>query len=215
MPGAKNPQMVDVKSVTVSPSCAAPADRPDRSDEVTLVEPKSSWRSMPRASRTGSSAPVAGQPGARARRARPALSLGRLRSRTARSLQRPQGRPSLAAEKIDFVPRWARSTAPSRSPARRPERRAAQDSTCRWGRGRAAGHDADITLEAGGGKLVFDGTLERAWSERAAARHVSSSADSDRLSRRPARTAGQGAPAAAAARRQILLRGQHRGLGPL
>lgn len=161
-PGSKNANMVEVKSVTVKPSLLGLLGGNIEVGEVTLVEPKivlevnaegkPNWEFAPSVAEAKPAAPKPSTP-------RP-LSLGRLTidngtllfsdSKAGISVVAEKANFSASVGSIDGPYSLAGGATVNGSPLR---------LDLAVGAKSAAGHTADVALEAGGGKLTFKGTL--------------------------------------------------------
>ena len=217
LPGSKNPDMVEVKSVVVKPVLLALLRGEVEPGEVTLVEPKivleinaegkPNWEFTPS---VAEAVPAAAKPAS----PKP-LSLGRLTvqngtlifsdSRAGLSVSAGKANFSASVGSIDGPYALAGGAVVNDAPLR---------IDLAVGAKTAAGHAVDVALEAGGGKLAFKGTL----SELGPAARLSgrASAASDNLVAFAETPDQDGRPAAAApaaaAGRQVQLRRSRRAL---
>lgn len=161
--GSKNPNMVEVKSITVKPSLLALLTGGIEVSEVTLVEPKivleinaegkPNWEFAPSVAQAK---PAAAKPSS----ARP-LSLGRLTidngtlifsdSKTGHSAVAEKADFSASVGSIDGPYSLAGSATLNGAPLKLELAVGAKQAT--------AGHKVDLSLEAGGGKAALKGTL--------------------------------------------------------
>ncbi len=180
-PGSKNANMVEVKSVTVKPSLLGLLGGNIEVGEVTLVEPKivlevnaegkPNWEFAPSVAEAKPAAPKPSTP-------RP-LSLGRLTidngtllfsdSKAGISVVAEKANFSASVGSIDGPYSLAGGATVNGSPLR---------LDLAVGAKSAAGHTADVALEAGGGKLTFKGTLSELGPAAKLAGTASVSADS-------------------------------------
>jgi uncharacterized protein involved in outer membrane biogenesis len=162
MPGSKNPNMVEIKSVSVRPSLLALLGGNIEVSEVTLVEPKivleinaqgkPNWEFAPSVAEAKPAAPKPSSP-------KP-LSLGRLNIENGTLIfSDSKAGLSVVAEKANFSASVASLDGPyslaggatiNGSPLKIDLNVSAKGTD---------GHAADLSLEAGGGKLGFKGTL--------------------------------------------------------
>ena len=162
LPGSKNPDMVEVKSVVVKPVLLALLWGEVEPGEVTLVEPKivleinaqgkPNWEFTPS---VAEAVPAAAKPAS----PKP-LSLGRLTvrngtlifsdSRAGLSVSAGKANFSASVGSIDGPYALAGGAVVNDAPLR---------IDLAVGAKTAAGHAVDVALEAGGGKLAFKGTL--------------------------------------------------------
>jgi uncharacterized protein involved in outer membrane biogenesis len=179
--GSKNPNMVEVKAVTVKPSVLALLGGNVEVDEVTLVEPKivlevnaegkPNWEFTPSAAETKPAAPQPGSP-------KP-LSLGRLAIENGTLIfSDSRAGLSVVAEKANFVASMGSIDGPyslagdatlNGTPLKLDLAISAKGSN---------GHNADVSLQAGGGKLTFSGTLSELGPNARLAGKASVAADS-------------------------------------
>ena len=178
--GAKNPNMVEVKSVTVKPSLGALLTGSIEVGEVTLVEPKivleinaegkPNWEFAPSVAEAKPAAPKPSSP-------KP-LSLGRLTIENGTLIfSDSKAGLSVVAEKANFSASVGSLDGPYSL---------AGDATINGtplkldlsvGVKEPSGHHAEVALEAGGGKLAFKGTLSELGPNARAVGLASSSAD--------------------------------------
>lgn len=162
VPGSKNANMVEVKSVTVKPSVLALLMGGIEVSEVTLVEPKivlevnaegkPNWEFAPS---VAEAKPAAAKPSS----AKP-LSLGRLTIENGTLIfSDSKAGVSVVAQKANF----SASVGSLDGPYSLAGNATVNDAPLRLdlavGARTASGHTADVALEAGGGKLSFKGTL--------------------------------------------------------
>ncbi|WP_422034024.1 AsmA family protein [Reyranella sp.] len=173
--GSKNANMVEVKSVTVKPSLLALLGGSIEVSEVTLVEPKivleinaegkPNWEFAPS---VAEAKPAAAKPGS----PRP-LSLGRLTIDNGTLIfSDSKAGLSVVAEKANFTASVGSIDGPYSLAGDASVNGTPLRLDLAVGRRGANGHTADLTLQAGGGKLGFKGTL----SELGAAAKISGSA---------------------------------------
>lgn len=181
MPGSKNPNMVEVKSVTVKPSLLGLLGGNIEVGEVTLVEPKivleinaqgkPNWEFAPSVAEAKPAAPKPGSP-------RP-LSLGRLTIDNGTLLfSDSKAGVSVVAEKANFSASVGSIDGPYALAGGATINGSPLKLDLAVGAKSAAGHSADVALEAGGGKLTFKGTLSELGPAAKAAGVASVSADS-------------------------------------
>ncbi len=162
VPGSKNPNMVEVKSVTVKPSLLALLAGGIEMSEVTLIEPKivleinaegkPNWEFTPS---VAEAKPAAAKPGS----ARP-LSLGRLTIENGTLIfSDSKAGISLVAEKAGFSASVGSLDGPYSLAGGATVNGAPLRLDLAVGAKGAAGHNADVSLQAGGGKLAFKGTV--------------------------------------------------------
>ncbi len=162
VPGSKNPNMVEVKSVTVKPSLLAMLTGRIEVSEVTLVEPKivleinaegkPNWEFAPS---VAEAKPAAAKPSS----PRP-LSLGRLTIDNGTLIfSDSKAGISVVAEKANFSASVGSLDGPYSLVGGATVNGAPLKLDLAVGLKGAAGHSADVTLQAGGGKLGFKGTL--------------------------------------------------------
>ena len=212
--GARGAQMLDVKSVSVSPSLWALLTGRIEVASLTLVEPKiylepgsdgrPNWQFRPEGA--ANQAPGAPSEGFNMSIGRLAIENGTL------SFYDPKNGVAITAEKIDVVASVGSEEGPFAVAGSAVLNGTPLKIDAKVGARESAGHNADITLETGGGKLVFDGTLSDLNPNTRLLGNVSMHADSlTGFLAALLTAAGQERPRlAAAARRQILLRGRHR-----
>ena len=162
VPGSKNPNMVEVKSVTVKPSLLALLAGGIEVSEVTLVEPKivleinaegkPNWEFTPS---VAEAKPAAAKPSS----PKP-LSLGRLTIDNGTLIfSDSKAGISVVAEKADFSASVGSLDGPYTLAGGATVNGAPLKLDLAVSAKGAAGHNADISLQAGGGKLAFKGTL--------------------------------------------------------
>ena len=162
VPGSKNANMVEVKSVTVKPSLLALLTGSIEVSEVTLVEPKivlevnaegkPNWEFAPS---VAEAKPAAAKPSS----ARP-LSLGRLTIENGTLLfSDSKAGVSVVADKANFSASVGSLDGPYSLNGGATVNDAPLKLALAVGARNASGHTADVALEAGGGKLSFKGTL--------------------------------------------------------
>lgn len=161
-PGSKNPNMVEVKSVTVKPSLLALLTGRIEAGEVTLVEPKivleinaegkPNWEFTPS---VAEAKPAAAKPSS----PKP-LSLGRLTIDNGTLIfSDSKAGLSVVAEKANFSASIGSLDGPYALAGGATVNGAPLSLNLALGLKGATGHSADVTLQAGGGKLGFKGTL--------------------------------------------------------
>ncbi len=161
-PGAKNPNMVEVKSVTVKPALLALLVGRIEVSEVTLVEPKivleinaegkPNWEFAPS---VAEAKPAAAKPSS----PKP-LSLGRLTIDNGTLIfSDSKAGLSVVAEKANFSASVGSLDGPYALAGGATVNGAPLKLDLAVGLKGAAGHTADVNLQAGGGKLGFKGTL--------------------------------------------------------
>jgi uncharacterized protein involved in outer membrane biogenesis len=162
LPGSKNPNMVEIKSVTVKPSLFALLGGNLEVNSVTLVEPrivlevnaegKPNWEFTPSvaAAKPAAATPSSPQP----------LSLGQLDIENGIILfsDSKQG-VSVAAEQANFSASVGSLDGPYRLTGSARVNGAPLDIDLSVSAKGSSGHAADLALSAGGGKLTFKGTL--------------------------------------------------------
>lgn len=162
MPGSKNPNMVDVKSVTVKPSLLALLAGGIEVSEVTLVEPKivleinaegkPNWEFAPS---VAEAKPAAAKPSS----PKP-LSLGRLTIDNGTLIfSDSKAGLSVVAEKANFSASIGSLEGPYALAGSATVNGAPLKLDLAMGAKGAAGHNTDVSLQAGGGKLAFKGTV--------------------------------------------------------
>jgi hypothetical protein len=162
LPGSKNPDMVEVKSVTVRPSLVALLAGDIEVAGVTLVEPKivleinaegkPNWEFAPSVE---DARPAAAKPGS----PKP-LSLGRLTVEKGTLIfSDSKAGLSMAAEKADFSASVGSIDGPFSLTGGATVNGAPLKIDLAVSAKSAAGHTVDVALEAGGGKLFYKGTL--------------------------------------------------------
>ena len=160
--GSKNPNMVEVKSVTVKPSLLGLLMGKIEVGEVTLVEPKivleinaegkPNWEFAPS---VAEAKPAAAKPSS----PRP-LSLGRLTIDNGTLIfSDSKAGLSVVAEKANFSASVGSLDGPYSLAGGATVNGAPLNLDLAVGPKGATGHSADVTLQAGGGKLGFKGTL--------------------------------------------------------
>lgn len=160
--GAKPPNMVEVKSVTVKPSLLGLLVGKIEVAEITLIEPrialevaadgKPNWEFAPSAA---DAKPAAAKP----EPSRP-LSLGLLRIENgALTFSDPKAGLSIVAEKANFSGSIGSLDGPYALAGGATVNGAPLTLDLALGAKGASGHSADLTLQTGGGKLGFKGTL--------------------------------------------------------
>ena len=162
LPGSKNPNMVEIRSVTVKPSLFALLGGNIEVSSVTLVEPKivlevnaqgkPNWEFTPSVEAAKPAAPKPSSP-------KP-LSLGRLNIENGTVIfsDAAQGL-SLVAEKADFSASVGSVDGPYSLSGGASINGAPLKIDLSVSAKGTNGHAADLALEAGGGKLTFKGTL--------------------------------------------------------
>ena len=159
--GARGPQMLDVKSVSVSPSLWALLTGRIEVGALTLVEPKiflepgsdgkPNWEFRPE----GAASQASGAPSEGFN-----LSIGRLAIENGTlAFYDPKNGVAITAEKINVVASVGSEVGPFAVAGSAVLNGTPVKIDAKIGARESAGHNADITLETGGGKLVFDGTL--------------------------------------------------------
>ncbi len=172
VPGSKNANMVEVKSVTVKPSLLALLGGNIEVSEVTLVEPKivleinaegkPNWEFAPSVAEAKPAAPKPSSP-------RP-LSLGRLTIDNGTLVfSDSKAGLSVVADKANFTASVGSIDGPYSLAGDASINGAPLRLDLAVGARGANGHTADLALQAGGGKLGFKGTL----SELGAAAKIS------------------------------------------
>lgn len=180
VPGSKNANMVEVKSVTVKPSLLALLMGGIEVSEVTLVEPKivlevnaegkPNWEFAPS---VAEAKPAAAKPGS----ARP-LSLGRLTIDNGTLIfSDSKAGLSVVAQKANFSASVGSLDGPYSLTGSAIVNDAPLKLALAVGARNASGHTADVALEAGGGKLSFKGTLSELGPNARAAGMASVSAE--------------------------------------
>src|SRR6266851_1845413 len=184
VPGSKNPNMVEMKSVTATLSVGALLTGSLAVSEVSLVEPKivleinaegkPNWEFTPSVAEAKPAAATPSTP-------RP-LSLGRLTiengtlifsdSRAGLSVVAEKANFSASVGSIDGPYSLAGDATINGAALKLDLSVGAQDTS-----GGASGHTAEVALEAGGGKLSFKGTLSELGPSARAVGMASSSAD--------------------------------------
>ncbi len=160
--GAKNPNMVEVKSVTVKPSLPALLTGSIEVGEVTLVEPKivleinaegkPNWEFAPSIAEAKPAAPKPSSP-------RP-LSLGRLTIENGTLLfSDSKAGVSVVADKANFTASVGSMDGPYALAGDATINGSPLKLDLAVGARKADGHAADLALTAGGGKLTFKGTM--------------------------------------------------------
>ncbi|MGQ0584048.1 MAG: AsmA family protein [Reyranella sp.] len=180
MPGSKNANMVEVKSVTVKPSLLALLMGGIEVSEVTLVEPKivlevnaegkPNWEFAPS---VAEAKPAAAKPSS----AKP-LSLGRLTIDNGTLIfSDSKAGVSVVAEKANFSASVGSLDGPYSLNGGATVNDAPLKLALAVGARNASGHTADVALEAGGGKLSFKGTLSELGPSARVAGMASASAE--------------------------------------
>jgi uncharacterized protein involved in outer membrane biogenesis len=178
--GAKNPNMVEVKSVTVRFSLLALLTGTIDVNEVTLVEPKivlevnaegkPNWEFAPSVAEAKPAAPRASTP--------LPVSLGRVAIENGTLIfSDSQAGLSVVAEKANFSASVGSIDGPYSLAGHANVNGAPLRLDLSVGAKAAAGHTAEVALEAGGGKLSFKGTLSEFGANARAVGLASSSAD--------------------------------------
>jgi len=180
-PGSKNPNMVEVKSVTVKPSLLALLGGSIEVSEVTLVEPKivleinaagkPNWEFAPS---VAEAKPAAAKPAS----PRP-LSLGQLTIDNGTLIfSDSKAGLSVAAEKANFTASVGSIDGPYSLSGGASVNGAPLRLDLSVGARSSNGHTADLALQAGGGKLGFKGTLSELGAAAKISGTASASADS-------------------------------------
>ena len=162
MAGSKNPNMVEVKSVTVKPSLLGLLAGSIEIGEVTLVEPKivleinaegkPNWEFAPSVAEANPAAPKSSSP-------KP-LSLGRLTIENGTLIfSDSKAGLSVIAEKANFSASVGSMDGPYSLAGGATVNGSPLKLDLAVGAKEATGHDADVSLQAGDGKLAFKGTL--------------------------------------------------------
>jgi uncharacterized protein involved in outer membrane biogenesis len=178
--GAKNPNMVEVKSVTVRFSLLALLVGGIDVSEVTLVEPKivlevnaegkPNWEFTPSVAEAKPAAPRPGTP--------LPVSLGRVAIENGTLIfSDSQAGLSVVAEKANFSASVGSIDGPYSLAGNATINGTPLRLDLAVGAKAASGHTADVALEAGGGKLSFTGTLSELGPKARAVGLASSSAD--------------------------------------
>jgi uncharacterized protein involved in outer membrane biogenesis len=181
VPGSKNPNMVEVKSVTVKPALLPLLVGSIDVSEVILVEPKivleinaegtPNWEFTPS---VAEAKPAAAKPGT----PKP-LSLGRLTIEDGSLIfSDSKAGLSVVAEKANFSASVGSLDGPYSLAGGATINGAPLRIDLSVGAKGAAGHDAEVALQAGGGKLSFKGTLSELGPNARLSGIASSSADS-------------------------------------
>ena len=181
VPGSKNANMVEVKSVTVKPAILPLLSGGIEVDEVTLVEPKivleidaagkPNWEFAPSVAEAKPAAPRAG-PG------RP-LSLGRLAIENGTLIfSDAKAGLSVVAEKANFTASVGSLDGPYSLAGNATVNGSALKLDLAVGAKGQAGHNAELSLQVGGGRLGFKGTLSDLGPAARVAGSASISADS-------------------------------------
>jgi len=179
--GSKNPNMVEVKSVTVKPSLLALLGGRIEVSEVTLVEPKivleinaagkPNWEFAPS---VAEAKPAAAKPSS----PRP-LSLGQLTIDNGTLIfSDSKAGLSVAAEKANFTASVGSIDGPYSLSGGASVNGAPLRLDLAVGARGSNGHTADLALQAGGGKLGFKGTLSELGAAGKISGAASASADS-------------------------------------
>jgi uncharacterized protein involved in outer membrane biogenesis len=180
VPGSKNANMVEVKSVTVKPSLLALLMGGIEVSEVTLVEPKivlevnaegkPNWEFAPS---VAEAKPAAAKPSS----AKP-LSLGRLTIENGTLLfSDSKAGVSVVADKANFSASVGSLDGPYSLNGGATVNDAPLKLALAVGARNASGHTADVALEAGDGKLSFKGTLSELGPNARVAGMASASAE--------------------------------------
>ena len=180
VPGSKNPNMVEVKSVTVKPSLVALLTGSLEVGEVTLVEPKivleinaegkPNWEFAPS---VAEAKPAAAKPSS----ARP-LSVGRLTIDNGTLIfSDSKAGLSVVAEKANFSASVGSVDGPYSLAGGATINGAPLKIDLSISAKGASGHNAEVALEAGGGKLSFKGMLSELGPNARLSGMASSSAD--------------------------------------
>jgi uncharacterized protein involved in outer membrane biogenesis len=180
-PGSKNANMVEVKSVTVKPSLLGLLGGNIEIGEVTLVEPKivleinaegkPNWEFTPSVAEAKPAAPKPSTP-------RP-LTLGRLTIDNGTLIfSDSKAGLSVVAEKANFSASVGSIDGPYTLAGGATINGSPLKLDLAVGAKSAAGHNADVALQAGGGKLTFKGTLSELGPAAKVAGVASVSADS-------------------------------------
>jgi uncharacterized protein involved in outer membrane biogenesis len=180
MPGSKNPNMVEVKSVTARLSLGALLTGGIEASEITLVEPKivlevnaegkPNWEFTPSVAEAKPAAPKPSSP-------RP-LSLGRLTIDNGTLIfSDSKAGLSVVAEKANFSASVGSIDGPYSLAGGATINGAPLRLDLSIGAKGPSGHTADVALEAGGGKLSFRGTLSELGPNARLSGMASSSAD--------------------------------------
>ena len=178
--GSKNPNMVEVKSVTVKPSLLALLTGRIEVGEVTLVEPKIVLEINAEGKPNWEFAPsVAGAKPAAAKPSSPRpLSLGRLTIDNGTLIfSDSKAGLSVVGEKANFTASVGSIDGPYTLAGGAAVNGAPLKLDLAVGAKTASGHTADVTLQAGGGRLGFKGTLSELGPEARLAGTASVSAD--------------------------------------
>ena len=181
VPGSKNANMVEVKSVTVKPAILPLLSGVIEVDEVTLVEPKivleinaagkPNWEFAPSVAEAKPAAPKAGP-------ARP-LSLGRLTIENGTLIfSDAKAGLSMVAEKANFTASVGSLDGPYSLAGNATVNGSALKLDLAVGARGQAGHNAELSLQVGGGRLGFKGTLSELGPAARVAGSASVSADS-------------------------------------
>lgn len=159
--GAKGPQMVDVKSVSISPSLWALLAGRIEVGELILVEPKISlepgsdgkpnWEFSPEGA--ANQAPGAPSKGFNVSIGRLAIENGTL------AFFDPRNGVAITALKLNIVASVGSEVGPFAAAGSAVLNGTPLKFDAKLSTPESAGHNAEITLEADGGKLSFDGTL--------------------------------------------------------
>lgn len=180
MPGSKNPNMVEVKSITVRLSLLALLTGGIEVREVTLVEPKivlevnaegkPNWELTPSVAEAKPAAPASGSP-------RP-MSLGRLTVENGTLIfSDAKAGLSVVAEKANFSASVGSIDGPCSLAGGATVNGASLKIDLAIGAKGTAGHDAQLALEAGGGGLSFKGNVSELGPNAKASGRASVSAD--------------------------------------
>lgn len=181
VPGAKNPNMVEIKSVTVKPSLLALLGGRIEVSEVTLVEPKivleidrdgkPNWEFAPSVAeaRPAAPAPAASRP----------LSVGRLTIENGSLIfSDSKAGLSVVADKANFSASVGSLEGPYTLAGDATVNGAALKLDLAVSAKGTNGHNAEMSLQAGGGKLAFRGTLSALGPDARLAGTASVAADS-------------------------------------
>lgn len=162
VPGAKNPSMVEMKSVTVKPSLFGLLAGNIEVSEVTLIEPKivleinaegkPNWEFAPSVAEAKPVAPKPVSP-------KP-LSLGRLTIENGTLIfSDSKAGISVVADKANFSASVGSIDGPYTLAGGADINGSPLKLDLAVGAKRSSGHNAEVTLQAGGGRLTFRGTL--------------------------------------------------------
>lgn len=181
MPGAKNPNMVEVKSITVRPALFSLLVGRLAVDEVTLVEPKivleinaegkPNWEFTPSVAEAKPAAPKPSSPAP--------LSLGRLTIENGTLIfSDSKAGLSVTAEQANFTASVGSIDGPYSLAGSATVNGAPLKIDLSVGAKGADGMATSIALDAGGGKLGFDGRLSELGPNARLSGHATASADS-------------------------------------